>query len=646
MSSEVDAAPPRRVGHGHRSVQATSKAVAAALAIIGGALTGASVARAGAPQIVAYTGPNGGNWSPPANWTPANTPSAGDTVFVTLAPTSAFSVNFDYGYSNNVGSEPAQITVNSSTTFPLTLNQVTAGHNLFTGIETIGTTGQATFNQTASTHGPSTLIVGGNLAGKGTYLLSSAGVLSAGSELDGSAGAGTFSQSGGTNSTTGDLSLGQQVGSSGTYSLSGTGSLSVGGSLYIGGSSGGAGGSGAFTISGGTASIPANITRVYNTTGTQLNLSGGVLRTKALDLSGHPSLLNWTGGTLAFPAGYTVNSTFALGATFSLPGSGVLSNDAAAATNSGTINMNGGTLAGTALLTNAGTINGPGTFNVPVSNTGTISNVVGTLAVNANITSSGSATFGATQQWASGVTFTNSAGTAGFESDPGGASGAHNLNINDTGGLVFFLGGAQHLASLSIASGVTAEIHAEGPPFFPTILDVTSLSFPGIGDGTLDVQLGELVVQSPLNTVRGMITDSNIVSTSLGTTTALGYKDLGGGKTEVRFTLKGDTNLDGKVDVGDLGALATNYGVTGTEVWAQGDFTNDGAVDVGDLGALATNYGNSLAGGPSAAAAGDVAAPTASVAAVPEPSGLVCALLSSTLLFHRRRTRVRLRHIR
>ncbi|HSV13003.1 MAG TPA: hypothetical protein VLI90_01990 [Tepidisphaeraceae bacterium] len=653
MSSNVEAAALSRVvGQSRRSIRTTAKAAAAgagpllALVMMGGGVMPASVARAGTPQIVVYTGPNGGNWSLNSNWTPANTPSAGDTIFVTLAPTSAFSVNFDSSYSDISGSRPAQLTINSSTTFPVTLNQVTALRNLFVGIETIGTTGQATYNQTGSTHGPGTLFLGGNVGGSGTYLLSSAGVLSANSEVVGSAGAGTFSQSGGSNSTSGDLSIAQFANSAGTYSLTGTSSLSVGGSLYIGGSSGGAGGSGSFTIAGGTVSVPANIMRVYNTTGTQLNLSSGVLRTKALDLSGQPSLLNWTGGTLAFPAGYTVNSAFALGSTISMPGSGVLSNDAAAATNSGTINMNGGTLSGTGLLTNAGTINGPGTVAVPISNTGTISNAVGTLVVNANVTSSGSATFAAGQQWATGTTFTNTAGIAGFQSDPGGATGAYNLNVNDTGGLVFFLGGTDHLAGLSIASGVTAEIHAAAAPFhFPTIVDVTNLSFPGTGSGPgsgkLDVQVGELIVQSSVATVQGMLANNNVTSTNLASNTALGYKDLNNGKTEVRFTVKGDANLDGLVNVGDLGALATNYGLSAGAVWSQGNFNNDAIVNVGDLGILATNYGMSLAGGPSAG--GAVAADAAvAVAAVPEPSMIApMALLLSSIgarRFTRRKT--------
>jgi hypothetical protein len=117
---------------------------------------------------------------------------------------------------------------------------------------------------------------------------------------------------------------------------------------------------------------------------------------------------------------------------------------------------------------------------------------------------------------------------------------------------------------------------------------------------------------------------------------------------EIRYTLKGDTNLDGIVDVGDLGALATFYGQSGSESWANGDFNQDGNVDVGDLGALATNYGTQLATSPSA---GDglsaVAIPAASVSsaadfgelsrAVPEPTSLGLIGIGALGLMSRRR---------
>lgn len=55
----------------------------------------------------------------------------------------------------------------------------------------------------------------------------------------------------------------------------------------------------------------------------------------------------------------------------------------------------------------------------------------------------------------------------------------------------------------------------------------------------------------------------------------------------------GDANLDGVVDVGDLGILAANYG-SDLAGWNMGDFTGDGCVDVGDLGVLAANYGHGV----------------------------------------------------
>ena len=61
----------------------------------------------------------------------------------------------------------------------------------------------------------------------------------------------------------------------------------------------------------------------------------------------------------------------------------------------------------------------------------------------------------------------------------------------------------------------------------------------------------------------------------------------------VKTTLPADFNLDGAVNVGDLGILGANYG--GMEkTWRTGDATGDGCVNVGDLGVLGANYGRSL----------------------------------------------------
>ena len=51
----------------------------------------------------------------------------------------------------------------------------------------------------------------------------------------------------------------------------------------------------------------------------------------------------------------------------------------------------------------------------------------------------------------------------------------------------------------------------------------------------------------------------------------------------------GDINLDGKIDLIDVGIFGDNYGLSGS--WAQGDFNGDGVVDLIDLGLIGDGYG-------------------------------------------------------
>jgi hypothetical protein len=84
------------------------------------------------------------------------------------------------------------------------------------------------------------------------------------------------------------------------------------------------------------------------------------------------------------------------------------------------------------------------------------------------------------------------------------------------------------------------------------------------------------------------------------------------------FGFPGDANLDGIVDITDLGILATHWQTTG--FWTDGDFTNDGLVDISDLGILATNWQLGLS----------------SARAVPEPAAMlvagVCQLFAARLI--------------
>jgi hypothetical protein len=57
----------------------------------------------------------------------------------------------------------------------------------------------------------------------------------------------------------------------------------------------------------------------------------------------------------------------------------------------------------------------------------------------------------------------------------------------------------------------------------------------------------------------------------------------------IKYTWSGDSNLDGKVDVTDLGNLALAWNGTGQQ-WRTGDFNYDGNVNVSDLYLLAQNW--------------------------------------------------------
>ncbi len=97
----------------------------------------------------------------------------------------------------------------------------------------------------------------------------------------------------------------------------------------------------------------------------------------------------------------------------------------------------------------------------------------------------------------------------------------------------------------------------------------------------------------------------------------------------------GDANLDGTVDVGDLGILAGNWGAESGVSWVDSDFTGDGTVDVGDLGVLAGHWGETQATALSTGSDGEGLANDAS--AVPEPLLTASVVLGGGLLLRRRR---------
>lgn len=91
-------------------------------------------------------------------------------------------------------------------------------------------------------------------------------------------------------------------------------------------------------------------------------------------------------------------------------------------------------------------------------------------------------------------------------------------------------------------------------------------------------------------------------------------------------SIEGDANLDGVVDITDLGILATNWQEPAN--WLGGDFNADGVVDITDLGALATNWQVAASGQDFASAYAQAFGDSV----VPEPSGLIATVGGMGLL--------------
>jgi len=101
------------------------------------------------------------------------------------------------------------------------------------------------------------------------------------------------------------------------------------------------------------------------------------------------------------------------------------------------------------------------------------------------------------------------------------------------------------------------------------------------------------------SSANGAITSSAAASNS-NHNTAVGWSDSADGtginttpnSIELKYTLVGDVNLDGAVNITDVNALVPHYNSSGA--WTGGDFNYDGLVNITDVNALVPNYNTSL----------------------------------------------------
>jgi len=100
-----------------------------------------------------------------------------------------------------------------------------------------------------------------------------------------------------------------------------------------------------------------------------------------------------------------------------------------------------------------------------------------------------------------------------------------------------------------------------------------------------------------------------------------GGLSVDGSSVLTRWTLLGDCNLDGTVNISDFSQLGANFNVAG--FWFQGDCNYDGTVTIGDFSLLASNFNNTLPPiNP---------APLPDARFVPEPATAAVLLLLCTL---------------
>jgi hypothetical protein len=238
------------------------------------------------------------------------------------------------------------------------------------------------------------------------------------------------------------------------------------------------------------------------------------------------------------------------------------------------------------------------------------------------------------------VMYVHSGGTTNFDINTGTANNALATNwtvdVNAPG--VVFTSQVQNLAKLDIKAGGVATIAYTVPPDPPTgqeipykVLHLRSLAIAGTDinpTGKLDITNNALIIDygtgaNPETQIRkwiiagrgttdfiGLWTGNGITSSTAASNPSersLGYADNGtmplgplsvfvgyavdNTDVLVRYTVWGDTNLDGSVNDDDVTVLGAKYapGVS-QPFWSYGDLDYDGDVDDNDVTAMGALY--------------------------------------------------------
>lgn len=195
-----------------------------------------------------------------------------------------------------------------------------------------------------------------------------------------------------------------------------------------------------------------------------------------------------------------------------------------------------------------------------------------------------------------------------------------NVNTDATGTANVAFNSTQHLAGLNIGAGGSAVLSSGESK----VLVTKSLGITGTGklDLTNNGMILDYAGSTPIASIQALLTSgyaagawngNGINSSTAAATTgrALGFAESTDlfstfpatflGQTVdntavlIRYTLYGDADLNGNVNLEDFNRLASNFGQSGRR-WSQGNFDYNNVVNLDDFNQLAANFGQSLAG--------------------------------------------------
>ena len=396
-----------------------------------------------------------------------------------------------------------------------------------------------------------------------------------------------------------DVGIGEASTTTGQLTVASGGTLAASSAIAVGGTPGTLGGTGTLQVNTGGDVLVNSGMKIY-ATGTLTN-AGSV---------------SWAGGSISLSPGALIANQ--IGGVFDIQNNLSMTGSSASMSNAGLLRKSAGTSTATLI--------------VPLTNTGTIQVQSGTLA----LASSGSSSGGTLLTAASTRLNINSASAFNFS----GANDITGGGVTDFGSLVANSGtlkidsGAYLIATGTLNNSGAVDLNSR------LVLDYTTTSplsaikseiATGYASGAWN---GGGIDSSSAAAVAANHSNNHKTAIGYGEASTLNLTSFGGQTVDstsilMRYTLAGDANLDGTVNVVDFNMLAAGYNKTG-QLWTGGDFNYDGKVNAEDFDAIATNYGQVFSG--------DLPLDEAPLGVlVPEPA--LAAALLPLLALRRRRVR-------